>query len=310
MKYYFMILGQLQGLETFVTVAEERGFSAAASKLGVSPSAASQAVRALEARLGASLLVRTTRSVNLTEAGQQLLSRVAPALAETRAALAEVHQADGVVQGTFRLTVGRVALPLAVEPLLPPLLEAHPRLAVEVSIDDRLVDIVEEGFDAGIRLEEAIEPDLAAVRLVAPFRLVVAGAPSYFAKRGRPKKPRDLLEHDCINFRMPSTGAVYRWELERAGREESVAVSGRLVCNDSAFMLRAARAGLGLAYLMEPEVAPLVERGELSLVLEDYAPRVPGLFLYFPRGAERQPKLRAVIDTARRVLPGAKSRKG
>jgi DNA-binding transcriptional LysR family regulator len=304
-----MMLGQLQGLETFVIVAEARGFSAAARKLGVSPSAASQAVRALEARLGATLLVRTTRSVNLTEAGQQLLARVGPALAETRAALAEVNQASGVVRGTLRLTVGRVMLPLVLEPLLPALLAAYPELTVDVSADDQFVNIVERGFDAGVRLEEAIEPDLTAVRLLAPFRLLVVGAPSYFEQHGRPKKPRELLKHDCITFRLPGTGAIYRWELERGGREESVAVSGRLVCNDSAFMLRAARAGLGLAYLMEPEVTPLLASGELELALEDYAPSVPGLFLYFPHGAERQAKLRAFIDTARRVLPGAKGRK-
>lgn len=296
-----MIAGQLQGLETFVAVAQERGFSAAARKLGVSPSAASQAVRALEARVGVSLMVRTTRSVNLTEAGKQLLARVAPALAEARAALSEANQTRGLVQGRLRLTVGRVSLPLVVEPVLGQLFVEHPQLEVEISVDDRLVNIVEHGFDAGIRLEESIEPDFAAVRLLNPFRLVIVGSPSYFAKHGKPKKPRDLLEHDCITFRLGS-GGLHRWELERAGREETVAVRGRLVCNDTALMLRAARAGLGLAYLFEPEAEPFMARGELVSVLDDYAPRVPGLFLYFPRGAERQAKLRAFIDTSRRVL--------
>jgi DNA-binding transcriptional LysR family regulator len=296
------MLSQLQGLEVFVAVAQERGFSAAARKLGVSPSAASQAVRGLEERLGVTLLLRTTRSVNLTEAGQQLLARVSPALSETHAALREVKQALGRVQGTFRLTAGRVTVPLVVEPLLGPLLARYPELSIEVSADDRFVDLVEEGFDAGIRLEEAIEPDLTAVRLSPPFRLVVAGAPRYLEKHGRPKKPRDLLAHECITYRLPGTGATYRWELERGGREEQVAVRGRLICNDSTLMRRAALDGLGLAYLLEPEAAPYVARGELSLVLEDYAPRVAGLFLYFPRGAEKQPKLRAFIDTARRVL--------
>jgi DNA-binding transcriptional LysR family regulator len=297
-----MTLGQLQGLETFIAVAQERGFSAAARKLGVSASAASQAVRALEERVGVSLLVRTTRSVNLTEAGQQLLGRVAPALAEARAALGELTQEQGGVRGTLRLTVGRVMAPLVVEPVLPALLAAHSELMVDVSVDDRLVDIVAEGFDAGVRLEEAIEPDLTAARLHAPFRFVVVGAPSYLARRGRPKQPKDLLRHDCVGFRFGDSGTRYRWELERGGREETVSVSGRVVCNDSAMMVRLAAAGLGLAYLAEPEVAPYVARGELELVLEDYAPRVAGLFLYFPRGAERQPKLRAFIDTARRVL--------
>ncbi|MDF3071382.1 MAG: Transcriptional regulator, LysR family [Polyangiaceae bacterium] len=296
------MLGQLQGLEIFVIVAQERGFSAAARKLGVSASAASQAVRALEERLGVTLLLRTTRSVNLTEAGQQLLSRVGPALNETNAALRDVKQALGRVQGTFKLTVGRVNVPLVVEPLLRPLLANFPELSIEVSVNDRFVDIVKEGFDAGVRLEEAIEPDLAAVRLLPPFRLLVVGSPAYLALHGRPKKPRDLLGHDCITYRLPATGSTYRWELERAGREEHVAVKGRLVCNDSALMLRAARDGLGLAYLLEPEAAPFIARGELSIVLEDYAPRVAGLFLYFARGAEKQAKVRAFIDTARQVL--------
>lgn len=297
-----MTTGQLQGLETFVVVAQERGFSAAARKLGVSASAASQAVRALEERVGVSLLVRTTRSVNLTEAGRQLLTRVAPALAEARAALGELNHVAGSVRGTLRLTVGRIMCPLVVEPVLPALLAEHPALVVDVSVDDRFVDIVEEGFDAGVRLEEAIEPDLTAARLLAPFRFVVVGAPAYLARRGRPKAPLDLLDHECIGFRFSRGAALYRWELERAGREETVAISGRLTCNDSSMMVRAAVAGLGLAYLAEPEAAPYVARGQLELVLEDYAPRVPGIFLYFPRGAERQPKLRAFIDTARRVL--------
>lgn len=301
----------LQGLETFVAVARARGFSAAARKLGVSASAASQAVRALEERVGVTLLVRTTRSVNLTEAGQRLLSRVAPALAEARAALSDLTREGEAVRGTLRLTVGRVVAPLVVEPVLPALLAAHPELAVEVSVDDRFVDIVAEGFDAGVRLEEAIEPDLTAARLVAPFRFVIVGAPSYLARRGYPQQPQDLLAHDCLCFRHSNSAALYRWELERAGREETVAVSGRVICNDSSMMVRSAVAGLGLAYVMEPEARPYVERGELELVLEDYAPRVPGLFLYFPRGAERQPKLRAFIDLARQCLsaPAPKKRR-
>lgn len=302
--------GPLQGLETFVVVAQERGFSAAARKLGVSPSAASQAVRALEERVGVSLLVRTTRSVNLTEAGQQLLARVAPALAEARSALGELNQSSAAVRGTLRLTVGRVMCPLAVEPVLPVLLAAHPELTVDVSVDDSFVNIVERGFDAGVRLEEAIEPDLTAARLLPPFRFVIAAAPSYLARRGRPKQPKDLLAHDCICFRFGSGTSLYRWELERAGREETVSVSGRLVCNDSSMMVRSAVAGLGLAYLAEPEAAAYVACGQLELVMEDYAPRVAGLFLYFPRGAERQPKLRAFIDTARQVLqPPPKKRR-
>lgn len=300
-------LTQLNGLQAFVAVAEKRGFSAAARELSLSPSALSQAVRALEERVGVPLLARTTRSVNLTEAGRRLFESVAPALRETLAAVEELSAQRDVAQGTLRLTVGRVAAPLVVEPVLDERLTTHPLLTVEISVNDRFVDIVAEGFDAGVRLSEAIEPDLTAVRLTPPFRLVVAGAPRYLAQRGRPQRPRDLLEHDCIGYRLATTGGLYAWEFERRGREETVAVRGRLVCNDSAMMLRAARAGLGLAYLNEQEVAPFLESGELELVLEEHACRVPGFFLYFPERSRTQPKLRAFIEVARRRLGGARA---
>jgi DNA-binding transcriptional LysR family regulator len=181
--------------------------------------------------------------------------------------------------------------------VLPALLAAHPRLSVEVSVDDRFVDIVAAGFDAGVRLHEAIDPDLTAVRLTPPFRFVVAGSPAYFARHGRPQRPRDLLDHECIGYRL-SNGALYEWEFERRGREERVAVRGRLMTNESGLMLRAACAGLGLVYLIDLELEPHVARGDLELVLVDHAPRVPGFFLYFPHRpgqAKLPPKLRAFL---------------
>ena len=183
----------MDGMQAFVAVARDKSFSKAARALGVTPSALSQAVKAFEARLAVPLMVRTTRSVALTDAGNRLYERLQPVLAESEAALEEARGSAGTAHGTLRLSVGRLTVPLVIEPVLGALLAEHAGLSIEVVIDDRFVDIVKSGFDAGIRLSEAIEKDFTAVRLTRPFRLVVAGAPSYFARRGRPKRPRDLL---------------------------------------------------------------------------------------------------------------------
>lgn len=295
-------MDDLRGAQAFVAVAHERSFSAAARSIGVTPSALSQSVRNLEERLGVPLLVRTTRRVGLTDAGRRLLERLVPALRETGAALAEARGSAEVVQGVLRITAGRLSVPLVIEPILPALLERHPALSIEVAADDRFSDIVADGFDAGIRLSESIDSDFTVVRLTPPFRLLVAATPGYLSRRGRPRKPRDLLAHDCINFRMASTGSFYAWEFERRGREQQVSVKGRLACNDGAMMLRAAVAGLGLVYLHEQALAPHVARGELEVVLAEHAVTVPGFFLYFPRKSGLQPKLRAFIDLARSAL--------
>ncbi|WP_224365442.1 LysR family transcriptional regulator [Hyalangium versicolor] len=294
-----MRLTQLNGLLAFVTVAERRGFSAAARTLGVSPSALSQAIRNLEARVGVTLLVRTTRSVSLTEAGERLLARSSPSLKEALAAVEEASGASDAVVGRLRLTVPRIAVPLIIEPVLPVLRQRHPQLAIEISVDDRFVDIMAEGHDAGIRLSEAVERDMVVVRISPPFRFVVVGAPSYLKARGRPVVPKDLLGHECIGYRAATSGTLYQWEFERRGRESQVAVRGSLVCNDAELMGRAAVAGLGLAYVSEQVVAEDIEAGRLEVVLEDYAPEVPGLFLYFPSRAQKLPKLRALIDAVR-----------
>jgi len=297
-------MNDLRSAVAFIAVAERRSFSAAARSLGVTASALSQSVRGLEQRLGLPLLVRTTRSVSLTEPGRRLYERLRPALREADAALEEASGSADVVQGTLRLTLGRLTVPLVLDPVLRPLLEQHPRLSIEISVEDRFVDIVSEGFDAGVRLSEAIEPDLTAVRLTPPFRLLVAGAPDYFARRGRPERPSALLEHDCITYRMLSTGALYAWEFERRGQEQAIAVRGRITTNDGPSMLSTGLQGLGLVYLHEQALAPHVASGRLELVLEDYAVTVPGFFLYFPRLSAQQPKLRAFIDAARQHLVG------
>lgn len=294
-----MRLTQLNGLVAFVTVAEKRGFSSAARSLGVSASALSQAIRSLEARVGAALFVRTTRSVNLTEAGERLLARSGPSLREALAAIEEVNTGSDGVSGRLRLTVPRIAVPVVVEPVLPLLRERHPALCVEICVDDRSVDIVAEGYDAGIRLSESLERDMVAVRISPPFRFVVVGAPSYLQGRKRPRIPKDLLSHECIGYRSLTTGALYQWEFERRGREHRIAVRGALVCNDASLMVEAAVAGLGLAYVNEQASSAHVRAGRLEVVLGDYAPSVPGFFLFFPSRARAQGKLRAFIDVAR-----------
>ena len=293
-----MRLDQLNGVLAFMTVAEKRGFSAAARALGVSPSALSQSVRTLEARVGTALLVRTTRTVALTEAGEQLLRRCGPGLREAIAAVEEAGKTEGQIVGRLRLTVPPIALPF-LEPIVAHLHREHPRLTLEVSVDDKFVDLVTERYDAGIRLAESTEKDMVAVRVVPAFRFAVVAAPTYLAERGRPKHPRDLLSHDCIGFRGASTGALYVWEFERRGRDLKVPVTGPLETNDAAFMVRAALLGLGLAYVPDFTARDAMRSKDLESVLDEYLPAAPGLFLYFPERAKEQPKMQALLAAVR-----------
>ena len=289
----------LNALHTFLTVARRRSFAAAASELGISASALSQAVRQLEERLGVTLLARTTRSVALTAAGRQLLEQAGPGVNQALAALKTAAVQPGEVTGTLRLNVPAISLRLVTGRLVAAFAERHPRVEVELVVENRMVDIVAEGFDAGIRLEEFLERDMVAVRLSREFRWVVVGAPAYLERRGTPERPRDLLAHDCIGYRSANTGAIYPWELERGKKEWRVPVRGTLVTNDERVPAAMAEAGLGLAYAMEPDVAEQVARGALRLVLEDYAATVPGFFLYFPARAQVSPAMRAFLDVAR-----------
>jgi DNA-binding transcriptional LysR family regulator len=293
----------LDGLIAFLRVAERRSFTAAARDLGVTPSAVSQTVRALEARAGVALLARTTRDVALTEAGRRFLERARPAVAEIRAALEEAADLGGRPSGLLRLNVPYVALGAVIEPVLASFCAAHPGVQVEIYVDDRFANIVEDGFDAGIRLGEFVEADMVALRLTPPFRLAVVGSPDYLARRGRPAHPRELKDHACINFRQGARGGLYRWEFEEAGREVAVAVDGPVIVNESGAMMAAAAMGLGLAYTLEPVARPLREAGVLETVLEPFLPETPGFFLYFPARHQVMPKLRAFIEhvSARRV---------
>jgi len=289
-------------LQVFLAVARHRSFSAAARELRVSTSYVSQAVKQLEDQLRVVLLTRTTRSVSLTDAGRRLIEGTGPALKQAMATLTEVSAQPGEVVGRVRLSVGQIAVPLVLTPLLPRFRARHPRVEVEVIIEERLVDIVAEGYDAGMRLTESIERDMVQVRLTGDFRFVVVGAPDYLARHGTPRRPEDLLKHECITFRSPTTGALYAWELERGRRSWRVPVRGGVVANDARFSVAMAELGLGLAYTTEPSVSEQLRDGRLQLVLEPYAARVAGLFIYYPSRAQSSPALRLFVEMAREVL--------
>lgn len=286
-------------LQTFLAVARRRSFAAAARELGVSRSAASQAVRQLEKQLDVLLLVRTTRSVSLTEAGRALFESAGPPVAETLAALEAVKTKPGEIVGELRLSVPRAAVPFLIEPVLPVFRERYPRISVEVRVESRLVDIVTEGFDAGVRLIESIDRDMMSLQLTDELRFVVVGAPGYLEERGRPKRPEDLLDHECITFRSQTTGDLYAWELERGKRSWRVPVRGSIVTSHGDLGTTLARRGLGLAYALESLVQASIDQRELEVVLEPYAPRVPGFFLYYPSCSRNSLPLRCFVEVAR-----------
>lgn len=288
-------------LQAFLAVARLRSFSGAGRELGVSRSAISQSVRQLEEHLRVVLLARTTRSVSLTDTGRRLVESAGPALGQVEAALTQVGAQPGEVVGRVRLSVPRSAIPFVIEPVLPSFRARHPRVEIEVAIDERLVDIVAEGFDAGVRLSESIERDMVQVRLTDPFRFVVVGAPEYLAKHGTPERPEDLLRHQCITFRSKTTGTLYAWELERGRRNWRVPVRGAIVTNDGAVSVTLAERGLGLVYAAEPLLLDRIDAGRLVRVLERYAPTVPGYFIYFPSLAQRSGPLRLFVDAAREL---------
>jgi DNA-binding transcriptional LysR family regulator len=290
-----------------LAVARRGGFASAAAALGMSPSAVSHAVKLVEDRLGQPLFVRTTRSVAVTEAGAGFLASVGPALAAIEESVERIRAATGRVAGLLRLNTPRVALPLAVTPVVAAMSRLHPDLTIEVTADDALVDIVAAGFDAGIRLGEMIAQDMIAVRLTRPFQAIMVAAPAYLEARGVPKSIADLSAHNCIGYRLVSSDAVYAWELQDRGREVSVAVSGSVRVTDSSYARDLALEGIGIAYLFEPLIREDLRAGRLLRVLPAASIEEPGLFLYFPRYASETPKLRAFIDVARKTLRMARS---
>jgi DNA-binding transcriptional LysR family regulator len=296
MKQNFTVRqGALDGVEAFLSVAEHRSFRKAAAELGVTPSAISQAVRTLEARVGAALFIRTTRSVGLTEAGERFLSRAKPAFEELVAASEVARDLGQRPAGLLRLTVPRAVVPILLERLIASFCQAFPEVEVEIAASKELVDIAAGGFDAGIRLGQFIAADMVAVRLTPPFPFVVVGSPEYLRRRGKPERIDDLRQHACLRMRR-SNGSIAPWSFVDGNKTVEAIVSGPLIANDFPTMLGAAIEGIGLAQVPEPIAAGPAKAGKLLHVLKPFAPMTPGVFLYYPSRHQMMPKLRAFID--------------
>jgi DNA-binding transcriptional LysR family regulator len=291
--------GRLDDLLAFAAVGQERSFTKAAAKLGLSPSALSHAITGLERRLGLRLLARTTRRVAPTEAGERLLAAVAPRFAEIDAELAALTALRATPAGTIRITATDFAAETILWPKLRPLLARYPEIKLEIFVDYGLTDIVAERFDAGVRSGEQVAKDMIAVRIGPDLRMAVVGAPRYFKERAAPKRPPDLLAHRCINLRLASLGGLYAWEFEKAGRALKVRVEGQLVFSATPPMLEAALAGFGLAYVPEGLAQPHIAKRRLIRVLEDWCPPYPGYHLYYPSRRQSSPAFALVVDALR-----------
>ncbi|RWQ22027.1 LysR family transcriptional regulator [Mesorhizobium sp.] len=289
----------LNELTAFLAVAREESFTRAAAKLGVSQSALSHTVRALEERLGVRLLTRTTRSVSPTEAGERLARTVGPRLDEIEAEIAALSALREKPAGTIRITAGEHAADAILWPALAKFLPDYPDIKVEIIVDYSLTDIVAERFDAGVRLGEQVARDMIAVRIGPDMRMAVVGSPAYFAKWPKPRTPQDLTTHNCINLRLPTYGGLYAWEFEKAGRELKVRVEGQLVFNTAALRMNAVLAGLGLAYLPEEQVTALLADGRLVRVLADWCAPFPGYHLYYPSRRQATPAFSLLVDALR-----------
>jgi DNA-binding transcriptional LysR family regulator len=288
----------LADLQSFMAVAARRSFAQAAGELGVSRSALSHAMRGLEADLGVRLLHRTTRSVSLTDAGERLLARLRPALSELDDALDDVSRSEGEVRGSLRINGSEGAIRHLLRTVVPPFLAKYPLMELDLVADGRLSDIVAEGFDAGVRLGEALPKDMIAVRVSEDMRFVAVASPRYLRKFGRPESPEDLHAHRCIRQRLP-TGKRYRWEFAQHGQECVIDPPGALTLDNSTLMVEAAIDGLGIAYVPEPYACAALARRRLSVVLDEWCPAIPGLFLYFPGSRHIPAGLRALIGMLR-----------
>jgi DNA-binding transcriptional LysR family regulator len=291
--------GNLDDLSAFLIVAREGSFTKAAAKLGISQSALSYTIKELEARLRLRLLTRTTRSVSPTAAGERLLRHVAPRIEEIEAELAALGELQEKPSGTIRITATEYATNAVLLPKLAKLLREYPDIKVEIISDYGLTDIVTQRFDAGVRDGEQVAKDMIAVRIGPDARMAVVGAPSYFRNRPEPNKPPQLVEHNCINLRLPTHGGLYSWEFEKGSREIKVRVEGQLFFNTTTQMLHAALAGLGLAYLPEGLVQPHINRGRLKRVLEDWCPPYPGYHLYYPSRRQPSAAFALLVDALR-----------
>ena len=291
---------ELGDLSTFMIVAEERSFTRAAVRLGTSQSAVSNAVRRLETHLDVKLLARTTRSVSATEAGEQLLSTLRPALGDIRNQLASLARLRAAPAGLVRITTSRHAAETVLWPAIDAVMARYPDIQVELSLDGALTNIVADRFDAGVRLGEVLEKDMIALRIGPDLRMAVVGSPGYFATRPAPVVPRDLMAHRCINLRMATRGNIYAWEFEKGGRAVNVRVEGSLIVNDSALAVEAAIAGHGLAFVIEDNaLLAHLSAGRLNRTLDDWCPHFDGHHLYYPDRRNLSPAFRAVLDEIR-----------
>lgn len=293
-----MLPSDLNALATFLVVAEERGFTRAAKRQGVSPSAISHAMRGLEEELCVRLLARTTRSVALTEAGERLLARLKPALTGVEETLDQISGQTHRPAGRVRLLLPRFAVLTVLAPKLGRLHKEFPEIVLDVTTDNHRRNIVAEGFDAGVHFGEFIEKDMIVVRVSPDHRPAIVGSPDYFQTHPRPKKPRDLLQHSCINFRHGSA-ELYRWEFAKGRKELSVAVNGPLIVDDAELVMQGALQGLGLAFVAEHEAASYLAEGKLLRVLQEWCQPFPGFFLYYPSRRQQTAALTAVVNVLR-----------
>ena len=289
----------LNDITAFLAIAREGSFTRAAAKLGVSPSALSQTIRNLEARMGLRLLTRTTRSIAPTEAGERLIQTVGPKLDEVDAELAAMTALRDKPAGTVRLSAGEHPADLILWPAVHKLLPQYPDITVEIIVDNGLTDIVADRLDAGVRLGEQIAKDMVAVRIGPDMRMAVVGAPDYFDGRKRPRTPQDLTEHRCINLRLPTAGGLYAWEFEKGDRELRVRVEGQLVFNTATLAVKAALAGAGLAFVPEDRVREHVSEGRLIRVLADWCPPFSGFHLYYPSRRQPTPAFAVLVNALR-----------
>jgi len=291
-----MVRENFNDLLWFLVVAEERSFTRAAARIGITQSTLSHTIKRLETHMGLRLLARTTRSVSTTEAGERLRQSLAPRMAEIEADIAALTAFRDKPTGTVRITVSDHALEHLIWPKLRPVLLGYPDIKVEFSRDNGLRNIVEDGFDAGVRLGETVEKDMVAVRIGPDWRLVAIGSPGYFAEHGVPKTPQELVSHNCIGLRLTSGVGFYAWEFQKGGRDVRMRVDGQLAFNSTLPMVDAAIAGYGIAYVPEDIVADHVAHGRLQLVLDDWSPRFAGYYLYYPSSRQNSPAFKVIVD--------------
>jgi DNA-binding transcriptional LysR family regulator len=295
-----MKLKQLDGLVAFWKVAEHRGFTAAAAELEVSPSALSQAIRQLETRLNTQLLHRTTRSVSVTEAGELYLTRIAPALGQVLEAGEELNVLQGRPAGLLRINAARISTAMVLQPMIAGFLRENPHVQLELTINEGFVDIVEHGFDAGIRMGESVQRDMIAVPLGGPIAVAVVASPEYLRRFPAPRDPDEIARHNCVRFRFEGTGAIHKWEFQVGDKLVEYEVPGNFTSNDTVFSLEAALEGIGLAYTFEQLAMPHLRAKRLKRVLTNFSPTFPGFYLYYPSIRNQSTKLKALIEYARR----------